>query len=82
VVEASEGEGSAARAADVGASASANGVMARTLALLSDAPAGSSAKGATEAAAHALSLSTGGTAPPSPAGAQASGMLLNYLLGN
>jgi hypothetical protein len=56
--------------------------MARTLALLSDAPAGSSAKDATEAAAHALSLSTGGTAPPSPAGANASGMLLNYLLGN
>jgi ABC-type transporter Mla subunit MlaD len=85
VTEGSEGSGSAgsaARAADAGTSASANGVMARTLALLSDAPAGSSAKDATEAAARALSLSTGGTAPPSQAGAQASGTLLNYLLGN
>jgi hypothetical protein len=84
VVEASEGsEGSAARAAAVGASESANGVMARTLALLDDAPAGSSAAAASEAATRALGLSAGGIhSASSPAGSEASGMLLNYLLGN
>jgi ABC-type transporter Mla subunit MlaD len=86
VVEASEGsgsEGSAARTAAVAASGSASGVMARTLALLNDAPAGSSTADASEAAAGALSLSAGGNrSVSSPAGSQASGMLLNYLLGN
>jgi ABC-type transporter Mla subunit MlaD len=83
VVEASEGEGSVASAADARPSGSATTVMARTLALLNDAPAGSSAADATEAATRALSLSAGGTrSVSSPAGSQASGMLLNYLLGN
>jgi ABC-type transporter Mla subunit MlaD len=83
LVEASEGEGSAARVADVGSSESADGVMARTLALLRDAPAGSSAADASEAATRALNLSASGTSSASShAGSQASGMLLNYLLGN